>query len=89
MTDAVYINKQISEYVNHAHLTLFRRKGGATGEHLLKSIKCGNDYPVKSSDQVNAIDTTVTFKLSDDEIDDMKLSAEKALKELFAKGHPV
>ena len=32
--------------------------------------------------------TTVTFKLSDDEIDDMKISIEKALKELFAKGHP-
>ena len=49
---------------------------------------CGNYHPVKSSDQVNAIDTTVTLKLSDDEID-MKLSIEKALKELFAKGHPI
>ena len=32
------------------------------------------------SEQMNAIDTTVSFKLTDDEIDDMKLSIAKALK---------
>ena len=31
------------------------------------------------SEQMNAIDTTVSFKLIDDEIDDMKLSIAKAL----------
>ena len=44
-------------------------------------------HPVKSSDQVNAIDTTVTFKLSDDEIDDMKLSIAKALKWVIRLDH--
>ena len=43
--------------------------------------------PVKSSDQVNAIDTTVTFKLSDDEIYDMKLSIAKALKWIIQLDH--
>ena len=33
-----------------------------------------NDHPLKSSDQVNAIDTTAPFTLSDDEVDDIKLS---------------
>ena len=37
--------------------------------------------------QVNAIDTTVTFKLSDDEIDDMKLSIAKALKWVIRLDH--
>ena len=37
--------------------------------------------------QVNAINTTVTFKLSDDEIDDMKLSIAKALKWVIRLDH--
>ena len=37
--------------------------------------------------QVNASDTTVTFKLSDDEIDDMKLSIAKTLKWVIRLDH--
>ena len=38
------------------------------------------DPTQECSEQMNAIDTTVSFKLTDDEIDDMKLSIAKALK---------
>ena len=67
---------------------------GIIKQHNLNPISHQGDetvkirfYPVKSSDQVNAIDTTVTFKLSDDEIDDMKLSIAKALKWVIRLDH--
>ena len=53
---------------------------GHPDDSNVNNENCGNEYLVKSSDQGTAIDTTVSFKLSDEEIDDMKLSIAKALK---------
>ena len=58
-------------------------KHGHPDDLKVNTDNCGKDHP--------AIDTTATFTLSDDEtmIRDMKLSIEKALKKLFARGNPV
>ena len=55
---------------------------GHSDDSNVNNENCGNEYLVKSSDQGTAIDTTVSFKLSDEfeEIDEMKLSIAKALK---------
>ena len=73
-----------SQNVEHAVTKPKINKQCSQSDDLMETVEIKSqpdlDPTLECSEQMNAIDTTVSFKLTDDEIDDMKRSIAKALK---------
>ena len=79
-----------SQNVEHAETKPKFNKQYSQSDDLMETEEIKSqadlDPTPECSEQMNAIDTTVSFKLIDDEIDDMKLSIAKALKGVLVSG---